>query len=37
LPNSKFVCGVKGNHREIRDLSVIESKLQIHFNIGLSC
>lgn len=25
LPNSKFVCGVKGNHREIRDLSVIEN------------
>jgi hypothetical protein len=24
LPNSKFVCGVKGNHRELRELSVIE-------------
>ncbi|EFX84708.1 hypothetical protein DAPPUDRAFT_314689 [Daphnia pulex] len=25
LPNSKFVCGVKGNHRELRELSVIEN------------
>nr|SVE74102.1 EOG090X03V0 [Daphnia barbata] len=24
LPNSKFVCGVKGNHRELRQLSAIE-------------
>nr|CAG4636904.1 EOG090X03V0 [Ceriodaphnia reticulata]SVE72856.1 EOG090X03V0 [Ceriodaphnia reticulata] len=25
LPNSKFVCGVKGTHRELRDLSPLES------------
>nr|SVE90430.1 EOG090X03V0 [Daphnia sinensis] len=27
LPNSKFVCGVKGNHRELRQLSTIERNL----------
>nr|SVE70342.1 EOG090X03V0 [Daphnia similis] len=27
LPNSKFVCGVKGNHRELRQLSTIERSL----------
>ncbi len=25
LPNSKFVCGVKGTHRELRDLSPLDS------------